>query len=423
MIQYVVSTGRSWELLASTQWGTIINQFYLITDKSKEIFMDKLRNSGEENVANTKLLDIATTDPSPEHKDSKYSRVTKALGILAVSALVAGGIVYGLRDRSDDTTDVTTDTTITTNEGEPGNDPIAKSDLDLAKAGYNCGNTAPVENGEISNDYDVQLAYLAENPVLAENIMDFAIDNTKYGMGREAFDFLNENSIKNPNTSGEITDNEDANNYAHMMTTVTLSQPRNYMNTTCNPDQNPKPIENHKITGHVTGAIMLAEDLETWQSLASNADRFDIVDLGIRDNEEHWVMIVTEATGCNNQIRLIRDVPTETPKVTTTVTTVPGVTVTTTPGTTIPKCADGMGAQYGKPCGTLGEGPEQQPVQENPNGVDTEPTSGYVPSSDGGDPAPATTIPSPEVPTTIAPPATIPPEVTVPVTSTIPAPR
>lgn len=225
------------------------------------------------------------------------------------------------------------------NERQPA---IARSTTDLANGGYNCGNGLEndASNGEFS--YASQIDYLNRDPALANNLVDFNINDPTYGMGQRAWDLLQAKGAINPNTdeskklnSNEIDKKSELDKHLHQIMQVNAKSPRDVTNFTC--DGGIRPVEIVRVAedgrrNAYNGVVLTKEDMLGFMAVAKNPERFLILSLGVQkitlpngtEKETDVYMVDLYLDGCRNPNRLPIGRP-----------GVPSETTTTT-GTTIP---------------------------------------------------------------------------------------
>jgi hypothetical protein len=266
------------------------------------------------------------------------------------------------------------------------------TDEQLNVEGYNCGNTGELIADGAPYSYDSQIEFLNQNPQTRENIREFHINHPQWGLGQPAWNFLMDNGIENANTSDEavVEGDPEMNRYAQRVHRLELIQPRDYVNFTCS-DRYGNPIEVSAVgnvrmmaggeRNHVSGILISAELRDEFVGLVNKPGgqmMVDILNAGeheINGQRVELVMVVLEAFGCNNPIRIRH------PKVTV-ITAPPGLTPITV---TVP---------------------DRRPPEEPPKEPPKEPPP-PPPPPPGGKQTPPTTTPTPR-PT--APPPTTAPE-------------
>lgn len=292
-----------------------------------------------------------------------------------------------------------------------------KTDQELSDGGYNCGHTLDKAQPEGIFNYANQIDYLNEKPDLAKNLIDFQINDARWGMGQEAWKVVVDKALTNSDTpsSKTVDASKDMDIYSHKTFTTTLPEAHNYVNFTCaDAEGNVMPVtavEFMKLTGTVDGFVFDEAGLNDFKKAVkrgpSGEMMFDVITLEdhkvTKDGKTEVVkrfMVVTESLGCLNPNRLI---PPTTKIVKPPVTTIPGVvvppTITTNiyhPPTTVgvpPKVDNGVVPGPGVGRGTI---PNTPPT---PDDGSQNPVGGTLP------PTQETTPPtSPEVPVTTAQP-------------------
>jgi len=253
----------------------------------------------------------------------------------------------------------------TFNERQPS---VPMSSTDLANGGYNCGNGLEnvASNGEFS--YASQIDYLNRDPALANNLVDFNINDPTYGMGQRAWDLLQAKGAINPNTdeskklnSNEIDKKSELDRHLHQIMQVNAESPRDVINFTCENDEvNPVGMVRVAEDGRknaYNGVVLTKEDMLDFMAVAKNPERFLILFLGVQkitqpdgtEKETEVYMIDLYLDGCRNPNRLPIGRPgIETPTTTTGTTpnTVPYVTPTTE-GPKVPVPPSGAHTQPG----------------------------------------------------------------------------
>ena len=288
----------------------------------------------------------------------------------------------------------------TFNELQPA---VPMSDTELANGGYNCGNGLEnvANNGEFS--YASQIDYLNSDPELANNLVDFNINDPTYGMGQRAWDLLQAKGAINPNTnenkklnSGDIDKKSELDRHLHQIMQVNAITPRDVTNFTCDGGIRPVDIVRVAEDGRknaYNGVVLTKEDMLDFMSVVKNPERFLILSLGVQkitlpdgtEKETDVYMVDLYLDGCRNPNRL----PVGRPGV-------PGVeTSTTTTGTTpntVPYSTTTTTTTPNKPPVTL-PGPHDQPGDGGEQGDPDEPecdspVTGYC---EGQQPNPPTT--------------------------------
>ncbi len=200
----------------------------------------------------------------------------------------------------------------------PGNGQVQEeTDQSLAGGGYNCGHTVEI-GADGSFDYAPQINYLNSQPDLAKNLIDFQINNPKWGMGIYAWNILKTQAYANPETptSTVVNGNDDMNTYAHGIWTMALNDKYTGVNFTCaTKDGTIEPVSEVglKSQNHVSGFLVTAATKDAFLQVAhrypDGSAMFDAIltDMQIKDangNDVQIFMIVTEFEGCDNPTRL-----------------------------------------------------------------------------------------------------------------------
>jgi len=287
------------------------------------------------------------------------------------------------------------------------------SDKVLANGGYNCGHT--IENANPTTfAYDNQIDFLNSKPELTKDVLNFNVNDKKFGVGEKAFHILTSQALPNTKTSGKkeiskANDNSagDMNAYAHNIQTLQVDPPRDYLNFTCeNPDGsvNVRPVSKIKVTGHVNGFKVDETTLKEFEDAikaVGKENTLDVINLGkqkVNGKEVEIFFVVTEAQGCDNPIRLIPNHPKAPAEQTTVATTT--TETSTTFGPKIVFQPNGPHTQHG-----AGGQPEQgmDPQNDGSDGFGPGDTKhGPKPTTPPTNP-PAPGITSPRPPVTEAP--------------------
>ena len=362
------------------------------------------------------------------HELRDRAKAIVCVAALGVAALAGCG---SAENHSSATTTSTTTSTVeapsTTTAKKPGLDlesgvVHAKTDQELASGGYNCGHTLDKEQSKTSFDYGNQIDYLNEKPELAKNLIDFQVNDPRWGMGKKAWEVVTKQALTNADTprSQEVAASKDMDIYSHKTFTTTLPEAHDYVNFTCSDAEgNVTPVtavEFMKLTGTVDGFVFNEAGLKAFEKVVkrgpSGEMMFDVIALedkkvtkdGKTVTEERF-MVVTESRGCLNPNRKIPP----TTKIETPGTTVPGTTPPNTyPPTTVgipPKHDNGEVPGPGTGRGTV---PNTPPTPDNGS---QNPVGGTLPPT--GPPsteAPGTTV-KPTNPNTVPGSTTPPPPV------------
>jgi|GEM_PF-5299449 len=294
----------------------------------------------------------------------------------------------------------------TFNERQPA---VPMSDTELANGGYNCGNGLKNEasNGEFS--YDSQIDYLNNDPALANNLVDFNINDPTYGMGQRAWDLLQAKGAVNPNTdasktlnNNEINKKSELDRHLHQIMQVNAKSPRDVVNFTCNGGIRPVEIVRVAEDGRknaYNGVVLTNEDVKDFIKVADNPDRFLILSLGVQkitlpdgtEEETDVYMVDLYLDGCRNPNRLPIGR-----------TSAPGIEAPTTTTGTTPNTVPVTPTTEGPKVPVPPSGAHTQPGDGGDQGIHAEPgcdatISGYC---EGQQPSTPTTA---ETPTTTYP--------------------
>lgn len=276
-----------------------------------------------------------------------------ALGVAGASALFTGAVVSGEGTPPEESHNVHL---VEDAVFEAPYEPV--TDEDLSDGGYNCGHA--IETAEEDNfDYARQMNFLANNPETAKNIIEFQVHDDTWGVGENAWDFLMQNGLDNPSTTKvgpleiEGLEGEDADRldqYVGKANLLALEAPRNYHNFTCSDGEgNPTDVHfvgnitiqegNEGDRNHVVGVVLPTDKVAEFRKLANKVNgevTVDIIHIGVEEvsnvkggaEKMDISLVVTEAFGCDNPIRVSQP-PKETP-------TTGKETTTSTPGSSIP---------------------------------------------------------------------------------------
>lgn len=258
-----------------------------------------------------------------------------------------------------------------------------ETDESLKNGGYNCGHSVLEDQSKGKYDYSGQIEYLNGKPELAKNLIDFQVNDPRWGMGLAAWKAIEKHAIPSTDTpkTAELNSNKSMNTYAHLIHSTELPTAHEYVNFTCSDAKgNVTPVTEvgaMKLTGHVGGFEVTKEGLDAFEKTVkrgSNGEMmFDIIDLGEKEVDgakEHLYMIVTESDGCLNPNRVRKPGEPETPT-----NTVPG---TLPPSTTVPVTYPPKNDNQPVPGPGTGRG-ETPAVPATPDHGQTNPVGGTVP--------------------------------------------